>query len=273
MKRYRREYLIYSLAVETIVQLLNVLPDEWLLTESEPGDEDMTGEYQHLEYKLSLGEKHEGTVALAAFATAQGGEVRFGVAPDGRRIGVQLGKTTLEELANYIRQNTAPPLFPDIHVEGEEMSAVVIVRTEESPIKPVWAFGKSYKRMGRTNQSLTRAETQRMTDATRGLTWDALPCAGLTLAHLSRADVEVYLKRAGQDAATATETVLDNLSLRAGETLFNGAALLFAADPQRWVVGSRVQCARFLGVDSVDFLNAQHYGGSVLAQIEELRSS
>ena len=77
-------------------------------------------EYQHIEYKLSLGEKHEAAVALAAFATAQGGEVHIGIAPDGRRSGVQIGKHSLEELANYIKQNTDPPLFPDVLVEGEE---------------------------------------------------------------------------------------------------------------------------------------------------------
>ena len=91
-------------------------------------------EYQHIEYNQSLGEKHEATVALAAFATARGGEVRFGIMPDGRRVGVQIGKNSLEELANYIKQSTDPPLFPDLLVEGEEASAVIVVRIEESPI-------------------------------------------------------------------------------------------------------------------------------------------
>lgn len=54
-------------------------------------------EYEHIENKQSLGERHEATVAIAAFATARGGTVRFGIAPDGRRIGVLLGRTTLEE--------------------------------------------------------------------------------------------------------------------------------------------------------------------------------
>jgi ATP-dependent DNA helicase RecG len=228
----------------------------------------LTAEYQHIEYKQSLGEKHEATVALAAFATAQGGEVHFGIAPDGRRIGVQLGKTSLEELANYIKQNTDPPIFPSIQVRGDESSAVVIVRTEESPIKPVWAFGRPYKRVGRTNQGLSREETQRLNDATRGFTWDALPCPGLTLEHLDRAAVEAYLKRAGQDISTATETVLDTLSLRADKTLFNGAALLFAIDPQRWIDGSKVQCARFAGIDSVDFLDETTCYGNILSQID-----
>lgn len=226
-------------------------------------------EYQHIEYKQSLGEKHEATVALAAFATARGGEVRFGIAPDGRRVGVQIGKNSLEELANYIKQSTDPPLFPDLLVEGEEASAVIVVRVEESPIKPVWAFGRPYKRVGRTNQGLSREETQRLVEATRGMTWDALPCAGLAMEHLDRAKVETYLRRAGQDKTTTTETLLDNLDLRHGDSLTHGAALLFAVDPQRWVSGSQVQCARFQGKTSVRFLDDQTLYGDVITQVDD----
>ncbi len=226
-------------------------------------------EYQHIEYKQSLGEKHEATVALAAFATACGGEVRFGIMPDGRHIGVQVGKNSLEELANYIKQNTDPPLFPDILVEGEEASAVIVVRVEESPIKPVWAFGRPYKRVGRTNQGLTREETQRLAETTRGRTWDALPCVRLALEHLERTKLENYLRLAGQDKTTLAETVLENLDLQQGELLTNAAALLFASEPQRWISGSQVQCARFHGKNSVRFLDEQTLYGDVISQIDE----
>jgi hypothetical protein len=69
-------------------------------------------EYEHSEHKRSLGEKHEATIALAAFATARGGSVQFGITPEGKRVGVQLGLTSLGELANYIKQNTDPPQYP-----------------------------------------------------------------------------------------------------------------------------------------------------------------
>ncbi len=111
-------------------------------------------EYEHLENKQSLADRHDATIAIAAFATASGGTVRFGISPEGRRIGIQLGRTSLEELANYIRQNTDPHQFPSISVEESENSAVVSVHVRESPIKPVWAFGKPFKRVGRTNQSI-----------------------------------------------------------------------------------------------------------------------
>lgn len=226
-------------------------------------------EHEDIEYKRSLGERHEAVITLAAFATARGGVVRFGIGPDGQRVGVMLGRTSLEELANYIRQNTDPPLFPSITVEGEEASAVVTVRVEESPIKPVWAFGRPYKRVGRTNQTLSREETQRLVEATSGRTWDALPCPGLAMDHLLPLALRDYLGRTQADPATAPETVLQSLSLRTDDRLCNAAALLFTERPGRFVPGAQTQCARFDGVTSVRFLDERTLEGPVLEQVEE----
>jgi ATP-dependent DNA helicase RecG len=132
----------------------------------------------------------------------------------------------------------------------------------------VWAFGTPYKRVGRTSQKISREETERLFDLTRGMTWDALPCAGLKLEHLDRVLVEGYLRRARQEVTQTTEGVLDNLNLRSGDTLLNGAALLFATNPQRWIAGSQVKCARFRGTTSVNFLDEQTIEGDVIAQIE-----
>ena len=225
-------------------------------------------EYQDSENKSSLGEWKEATVSLAAFATSQGGTVHFGIAPDGRRLGMTLGKNTLENLANDIRRNTDPPIFPSVQVDGEESSAVVHVSVEESPIKPVWAFGKPYKRVGRTNQSLTRDETQRLIEATTGRTWDALPLPGLKPEHLSRAAIEDYLRRAEQDKTTPTETVLENLQLTLPDgSLCHAAALLFAS-PSRFLDPAYVKCARFVGDTAVEFLDEQTLEGNALAQLD-----
>lgn len=230
---------------------------------------EMTTENERLEFKTSLSEKHEATIALAAFATAQGGEVRFGVTPDGQCVGVQVGKTTLEELANYIKQNTDPPQFPSITIEGGESAAVVIVRIEESPIKPVWAFGRPYKRVGRSNQTLSRDETQRLTEATWGSTWDALLCPHCELQDLDRASIGNFLRRAGLDPGLSTDILVENLGLRSSDGLCYAAALLFAKNPQRYVPDAQVQCARFLDATSLNFLDQRTFAGGLLSQIEE----
>jgi len=98
-------------------------------------------EYEHIEYKQSLTAMREIVETVAAFATARGGTLHIGIAPDGKRVGVQLGRGTIENLANAIKINTDPPQYPSIMVEGDEASAVIVVRVDECPIKPagVWS--------------------------------------------------------------------------------------------------------------------------------------
>jgi hypothetical protein len=45
-------------------------------------------EYENSENKTSLSEWRDAAISLADFATVHGGTVHFGIAPDGKRIGV-----------------------------------------------------------------------------------------------------------------------------------------------------------------------------------------
>lgn len=230
-------------------------------------------EYENSENKTSLSEWKDAVISLAAFATSKGGSVHFGVSPEGKSVGVQLGKNTLENLANDIKRHTDPPVFPSIQVEGQESSAIVHVSVEESPIKPVWAFGKPYKRVGRTNQSISREETQRLVDSTTGRTWDALPCPGLKEKDLSRDAIENFLKRSSQDLSTPTSVVLENLHLRLSDNaLCNAAALLFAKNPSRHILDAYVKCGRFRGDEAVDFIDEMASEGTLFEQIDEALS-
>src|SRR5207244_13183909 len=98
---------------------------------------------------------------------------------------------------DQVKQNTEPPQYPSLTVDREETSAVIAVRVEESPVKPVCAFGQAYKRAGRSNQRLTLEEAHRLREQTTGRTWDALPSQGLTARELNRAAVVGFLRRAG----------------------------------------------------------------------------
>lgn len=228
-----------------------------------------THESERNENKLSLSERKEIVESVAAFATASGGTIRIGLGDGGEMVGVQIGGRTLEDLANYIRDNTSPPQFPSIACEGSDDCAVILVTVEASPAKPVWAFGRPLKRVGRTNQRLSADETKRLMEATTGRTWDALPCAGLELSDIERASVEAFLRRVDQSLETSTESVLRNLNLYMDETLCNAAALLFTKDPSRYVVEAHVMCARFLGTTSVRFLDERTLSGDVFTLLEE----
>ena len=138
-------------------------------------------EGQTVERKESLGEWRQIVETCAAFATAQGGRIFIGVRDDGTVIGVQVGKGTLEDLANKIAQNTNPKVVPSIATVIEQGRTVITVEVPETPTKPVYAFDKPLRRSGRTNQTLSPTEAAELHLTTRGITWDetTLPEASL----------------------------------------------------------------------------------------------
>lgn len=225
-------------------------------------------ETERVENKTSLAEWREVVESVAAFATSGGGQVRIGVDPNGARSGVRLGRGTIEDLANKIKVNTDPAQFPSIAVEGFEEAAAVTIRVEESPIKPVWAFGRPLKRVGRTNQHVSREDARRMMETTTGRTWDALACRGFQEKDIDKRAVRDFLERSDLPARAAP-TLLKNLALLTPDgATCNGAVLLFARHPQQFFPEAQVKCARFAGTTSVRFLDEQTLDGSVLSQLD-----
>ena len=74
----------------------------------------LRAESDTVEWKRSVSEWKDVVVSLAAMATLRGGRVCIGVEPTGEVRGVEIGKGTLEDVANKISQNTSPRLTPDI---------------------------------------------------------------------------------------------------------------------------------------------------------------
>jgi predicted HTH transcriptional regulator len=70
-------------------------------------------ESESVEWKRSLGEWKEIVVAAAALASLHGGQICIGVEPTGKVCGIEVGKGTLEDLANKIAQGTSPRLMPE----------------------------------------------------------------------------------------------------------------------------------------------------------------
>ena len=227
-------------------------------------------ESERVERKQSLGEWKEIVETCAAFATSRGGIIYVGIASNGTPSGIQIGKGTLEDLANKIKLNTDPPQYPAIEMTETETSKLLAIRIEESPIKPVWAFGRPVKRVGRTNQFLKRDEAHRLMTLTTGRTWDALPCEGFTGKDIDRKAVRDYLRRTGMKLSTPLDDLLKNLGMpKALSGFCNAAVLLFGKRPQSHLIETEVKCGRFEGSDPVNFLDERTVEGNILSQLEE----
>ena len=91
------------------------------------------GESEKVEFKESLQLRDELGEALSAFCNALGGIVLVGVSDSEKIIGVHTGRNTLEELANYIKRNTDPQVYPSVEVVETDLGDVVVVRINDFP--------------------------------------------------------------------------------------------------------------------------------------------
>jgi ATP-dependent DNA helicase RecG len=111
-----------------------------------------SGEGERVEFKKSLSEKDQILVTISAFSNSHGGSIYIGVDDTANVIGVQLGKKTVETLANDVKLTTDPKVFPSIETIPVSGKDVIHIAVTESPIKPVWVVDKVFERVGKTNQ-------------------------------------------------------------------------------------------------------------------------
>jgi len=115
----------------------------------------MYQESQAIELKSSFSEWKEAIISLSAFANAQGGMVVFGVDDNGQPTGIQIGKSSIEDFLNKVRNHTDPILYPSVNVQIFGIHQIVEVEIKQSAYKPVFAFGTGHIRVGKTNQKLS----------------------------------------------------------------------------------------------------------------------
>jgi ATP-dependent DNA helicase RecG len=237
----------------------------------------LRSEGETVEWKRSLGEWKEIVVATAAMASLHGGQICIGVEPTGRVSGVEIGKGTLEDLANKIAQGTSPRVTPSISSAKRDRRTIVVVSVPESTPKPVYAFDRPYRRAGKTNQRLSQEEAMRLFMSSRGVTWDQSTLTDATVEE----DIDPVLVRGFLLAArsgrrwdvpdeTSVDRVLRQLGLMQDGKLTVAAVLLFGRNPQRLLTQAMVRCARFKGTTEVHFLDMKVIQGAIIQQVEEV---
>ena len=117
-------------------------------------------EDERTEFKSSLAERSEILETVSAFSNTHGGTVYIGIDPSGDVRGVDLGGRTLENLANEIKQNTDPKVFPSVETQKIDGEEIIKISVPEFPVKPVRSAEKVFVRVGRSNQRASAEKNQ-----------------------------------------------------------------------------------------------------------------
>ena len=228
-------------------------------------------------FKESLRLKDEIGETVSAFSNSDGGTILVGVSDDGGVTGVDIGKNTLEELANYIKRNTDPQIFPRIEITETKDGEVILIDVAENQEKPVFFKDKAYKRVGKTNQRISTPEIRRLAmEEKKRLGWDEQFCEEAGLEDIEEDKVRWFLRRAKEERGLAIEGdvkiygILTQLNLLQDTKLANAALLLFGKDPEHFFMQSEVKC---IALPTTEFVKPydtyQTYGGNLFEQVDK----
>ncbi len=230
------------------------------------------GESETLELKLTTGQRREATRTLCAMLNHRGGRVLFGVAPDGRVAGQQVGDHTIEEIAQELRE-VDPPAFPSIdRVPLGDGREILVVSVSTGQNCPYSYRGRPYRRVGNMSLELSRAEYNSMLfERVHGeQRWENQTASGwavadLDVAELTKTVAEAIRRGRIEDPATRQpEELLRGLGLMKNDTLLRAAPILFGHGER--LAAEFPQCllrvARFVGNDKNEFRDNRQYRGN-----------
>ncbi|TRZ89275.1 MAG: ATP-binding protein [Methanosarcinales archaeon] len=149
------------------------------------------GESETVEFKPSLSQMDKIIESIS-----KGGTVIIGVSDKSEVLGVNIGKNTIESLANQIKQNTHPMAYPSIRIEGIDKKQVVVIEVVEGEQKPVLAFGKAFMRVGKSNQKLGFERIRNLAIETSKVYWDERVSEELILEDIDGERISWFLKEA-----------------------------------------------------------------------------
>lgn len=131
-----------------------------------------TKESHFVEFKRSIDLYREGAKAIVAFANAHGGDLFFGIEPDGQVTGVDVGSNTLERLAADLEQHIypyVPAAIGEIQAPNGRTVVQVSVVADTPPVVGVYLYSSqpiqsearvpvehlyAYRRVGRTTRKV-----------------------------------------------------------------------------------------------------------------------
>ena len=232
------------------------------------------GESETVEFKPSLSQMGKIIESISAFSNTKGGTVVIGVSDKGEVLGVNIGNNTIESLANQVKQNTDPMAYPSIRVEEGDKKQVVIIEVVEGKAKPVLAFGRAFRRVGKSNQKLGFEGIRILAIETSKVYWDERVSEELIPEDIDGERISWFLKEAMKQRGlnipedSPVKDTLIKLKLLKKEKITNAALLLFFK--KSVFLQSEVKCIRFSGNESIKpYIDFQTIEGTVFDLIDQ----
>lgn len=226
-------------------------------------------ENQHIEWKSVW--RDEYLKWICGFANASGGFLEIGKDDAGNVVGIPNASKLMEDLPNKVRDILGVIVGVNLHSENGKQWLSIEIDPYPSPIS---YKGRYFFRSGSTNQELKGAALDRFLLQKQGRNWDSIPLPHVKTEQMEGKTIEHFKKLASEsrrvseaDLKVEKEELLEKLSLYENGFLNRAAALLFHAEPERFVTGSTVKIG-FFRTDE-DLLFQDEIQGNLFQQVEK----
>lgn len=179
-------------------------------------------ETRNLEFKQDITNTFLKTVS--AFANYDGGRILFGVADDGKEVGLKEPKTACLDIENKINDSITPQ--PSYSISVEESTGVVVLEVNPGLSKPYLYKSKAYKRNGTATIEADALELTRLVLMGRNINYEELPADNQKLTFKTLE--EKLQEKVGIEELTPD--ILKTLNLLSSEQAYNKAAELLSEE-------------------------------------------
>lgn len=230
------------------------------------------GENAQLEFKRSTGQRSEAAKAACGMLNGDGGFAFFGVTDDGKLVGQEIGRGTVESVVAELRKIEPQVALNPEAVPLEGGRYVIVISVPGGTPGPFTYEGRPYIRQGPTTVPMPQEEYKRklLEQMHPGRRWETQPAESLTADDLDQAEltrtVEEGIRRGRleEPGTRDPEQLLLGLKLLRDGQILNAAVVLFAQADR--VLPFYPQCqlkmARFRGTSTREFEDNRQVRGN-----------
>jgi len=211
------------------------------------------GESEKIEFKESLSVKDEIGECISAFSNTKGGLIIVGVGDDKEVKGLELGKKTIEGLANFIKQNTDNHVYPGLLAEKFKDKNLLLINIKEASEKPIFFKERAYKRIGKSCHKISSSELKALVKLSSKFYWDEHICKNARLSDISDKKIKTYLlqrekhRNISKEIKTSLKTFLENIKATSYNHPTNAGILFFGKEVLKFIPQSQLRLALIKG--------------------------
>lgn len=237
-------------------------------------------EGRRLEFKGKLPTNSDIAKTIVAFANDAGGEIYIGINDKPRQI-VGLPEDSLpqieEQISNLIFDRCYPTILPEISFLTEDDKHLIKIIIYKGSMPPYYLKDKgrlngTYIRVGSTNKLADGSIITELERKRRNISYDSEIVTDKSVEELNIDGFkQLYKEKAGEELNAQVLRKLELVKKEQNKEYPTKALILFSDDDLRKSMfpNAKVECARFKGISTEDFIDQKSITSQISAQAEQ----